>query len=90
MLFQPHLLQKLSPQYTERLAELADGLILTGGGDGSPAPAVSIAKTAFRFLNASFDPDTDYIYSLSTNSIPVQEDPDILSQMENVVKHIIG
>lgn len=65
-------------------------LVLTGGGDGSPAPAVGIAKTAFRFLNASFNPDTDYIYSLNTNSVPVREDPEIISRVENAVKHIIG
>ncbi len=65
-------------------------LILTGGGDGSPNPAVSIAKTAFHFLNASFDPALDFIQSLNTNSVSVQDDPDLDGQINLAVSHIIG
>ena len=65
-------------------------LILTGGGDGSPNPAVSIAKTAFHFLNASFDPALDCIQSLNTNSVSVQDDPDLAGQINLAVSHIIG
>lgn len=64
-------------------------LILTGGGDGAPDPAIGIAKTAFRFLNASFDPVTDYIHSLNTNTVPVQEDPDLIRQTETAIHHIL-
>ena len=63
-------------------------LILTGGGDGSPDPAISIAKTAFHFLNAHFDPDLDYIRSLSTNDIPVRDDPDLAGQIDTTIKHM--
>ena len=65
-------------------------LVLTGGGDGSPDPAVSIAKTAFRFLNAEFDPASDYIRSLSTNTVSVRDDPDLAGQIDNTLSHIIG
>ncbi len=65
-------------------------LILAGGGDGSPAPAISIAKTAFRFLNASFDPALDYIRSLHTNTVSVQDDPDLAGQIDVTIHHILG
>ena len=63
-------------------------LILTGGGDGSPNPAISIVKTAFHFLNADFDPASDYIHSLKTNTVPVRDDPDVNRQIENTIKHM--
>lgn len=64
-------------------------LILAGGGDGSPDPAISIAKTAFRLLNVSFDPETDYIRSLNTNHVPVQEDPELAVQTDAAIRHIM-
>ena len=65
-------------------------LILTGGGDGSPNPAISIAKTAFHFLNTSFDPALDCIQSLNTNSVSVQDDPDLAGQINLTTNHIFG
>ena len=65
-------------------------LILTGGGDGSPDPAINIAKTAFRFLNAGFDPALDYIRSLHTNKVSVQDDPELTGQIDVTTEHIIG
>ena len=65
-------------------------LVLAGGGDGSPDPAVRIAKTAFRFLNVQFDPERDYIRSLHTNDIPARQDPEIAGQAEAAVRHISG
>lgn len=64
-------------------------LILTGGGDGSPNPAIDIAKAAFRFLNASFDPALDYIRSLNTNSVSVQDDPDLAGQINRTINHMM-
>ncbi len=64
-------------------------LILTGGGDGSPDPAVSIVKTAFHFLNIHFDPDLDYIRSLNTNDIPVRDDPDLAGQIDTAIRHMM-
>ena len=65
-------------------------LILAGGGDGSPDPAINIAKAAFRFLNAEFDPASDYIRSLNTNTVSVQNDPDLAGQIDRTLRHIIG
>ena len=63
-------------------------LILTGGGDGSPDPAINIAKTVFHFLNIHFDPYLDYIHSLNTNDIPIQDDPALAGQIDTTIKHI--
>ena len=73
----------------ERMKPKKGLLVLTGGGDGSPGPAVGIAKTAFRFLNARFDPELDCIRSLSTNRLPVWEDPAVAGQIDTAVRHIL-
>ena len=65
-------------------------LILTGGGDGSPDPAISVAKTAFHFLNVIFDPEYDYVHSLHTNRIPAQSDPNAAAQIRRAVSHVLG
>ena len=65
-------------------------LILTGGGDGSPDPAINIAKTALRFLNTEFNPALDYIKSLNTNTASVQDDPDLARQIDITLSHIFG
>lgn len=64
-------------------------LILIGGGDGCPDPAINIAKTAFHFLNVHFDPDLDCIRSLNTNNIPVRDDPGLAGQIDTAIKHIM-
>ena len=64
-------------------------LILAGGGDGSPDPAIRVAKTAFRFLNARFEPETDLICSLKTNEVPVRNDPEIHGQVEKTDAHLL-
>ena len=65
-------------------------LILAGGGDGSPDPAINIAKAAFRFLNTEFNPALDYIRSLNTNTVSVQDDPDLAGQIDITLNHIMG
>lgn len=65
-------------------------LILTGGGDGSPKPAISVAQAAFKFLNVQFDPALDYIRSLNTNNVSVRDDQDLAGQIDITIKHIIG
>ncbi len=74
----------------KRLKPKKGVLILTGGGDGSPNPAISIAQTAFKFLNAQFDPALDYIRSLNTNNVSVQDDRDLVGQIDITIRHIIG
>lgn len=64
-------------------------LILVGGGDGSPDNAISISKRTFKKLNADFDAKKDYINSLNTNTIPAQEDKDLIKQINNTINHIM-
>ena len=63
-------------------------LILVGGGDGSPDNAINISMNTFKKLNADFDIERDYIYSLQTNSIPAKDDPNIDKLINNVIDHI--
>ena len=74
---------------SKRMKQKKGILILTGGGDGSPDPAISIAKTAFSFLNAQFDPAFDYIRSLNTNNVSVQDDRDLAGQTDIAINHTI-
>ena len=77
-------------QIPGRLKQKKGILVLAGGGDGSPDPAISIAKTAFRFLNAEFNPASDCIRSLNTNTVPVQDDPDLAGQIDIALSYILG
>lgn len=63
-------------------------LVLTGGGVGAPNHAIDSAKLIFEFLNADFDVEKDYIYSLNTNNIPASKDSNILLQIEKTINHI--
>ena len=60
-------------------------LVLSGGGTGEPKHALDTAKLVFKFLNADFDMEKDYIYSLHTNEIPAKED----KQIEEMIKKMI-
>ncbi len=73
-----------------RLKQKKGILILAGGGDGSPDPAINIAKAAFRFLNTEFDPTLDCISSLNTNTVSVQDDSNLAGQIDIAISHIIG
>ena len=59
-------------------------LVLAGGGSGEPRYALDMAKLVFKFLNADFDMEKDYIYSLHTNEIPAKED----KQIEEMIKNL--
>mgnify|MGYP001624099009 CR=1 FL=1 len=59
-------------------------LVLAGGGSGEPRHALDMAKLVFKFLNADFDMEKDYIYSLHTNEIPAKED----KQIEEMIKKL--
>ena len=59
-------------------------LVLAGGGTGEPKHALDTAKLVFKFLNADFDMEKDYIYSLHTNEIPAKED----KQIEEMIKKL--
>lgn len=57
---------------------------MVGGGTGEPKHALDTAKLVFKFLNADFDMEKDYIYSLHTNEIPAKED----KQIEEMIKKL--
>lgn len=64
-------------------------LVLTGGGaDGGPKHALEMAKLMFKFLNAKFDIEKNYIYSLNTNNIPACEDENLKKMIEEKIRAI--
>lgn len=52
-------------------------LIITGGGDGSPEPAIRRANIIFRHINAEL---VGTVVSLKTNEIPAKEDEMALAE----------
>lgn len=52
-------------------------LIITGGGDGSPEPAINRANIIFRQMNVE---SIGTVLSLHTNDIPAKEDVEALSR----------
>ena len=65
-------------------------LVLVGGGDGSPDNAINISMRTFKKLNADFNLEKDYIYSLNTNTVPAKEDKTIDKQIDNAINHILN
>ncbi len=59
-------------------------LVLTGGGNGEPKHALEMVDLIFKMLNAKFDMNKDYIYSLNTNNIPAKEDGQLKEMMEKI------
>ncbi len=59
-------------------------LVLVGGGSGKPKHALEMAQVMFKFLNAKFDMDKDYIYSLNTNTVPVLEDDNLKKMIKKI------
>ena len=62
-------------------------LVLTGGGNGGPEGAIEMAKKMFKYVNAEFNINTDYIYSLKTNDISAKDDKNLESLIENVLQN---
>ena len=65
-------------------------LVLVGGGSGAPTYALKFANILFKGLNVEFNINKNYIYSLNTDNIPVKDDDNLLLQIDNVIKSIIG
>ena len=59
-------------------------LVLTGGGSGKPKHALDTAKLIFKFLNADFNMEKDYIYSLNTNNISAKDDINVNKMIEKI------
>lgn len=56
-------------------------LIITGGGDGSPNPAISRANIIFKQINAEL---VGSILSLQTNDIPAKQDVNALKKAKEL------
>jgi len=61
-------------------------LILAGGGTGTPVYAINTAKLAFNYLNADFDEEKDYIYSLHTDKLLAKDDKEVLKQIDRTIE----
>lgn len=58
-----------------KLKEKNGVLIITGGGDGSPKPAITRANTIFKHINTKL---IGTVFSLKTNDIPSKDDKEAL------------
>lgn len=56
-------------------------LIITGGGDGSPEPAITRANIIFRHINTEL---IGTVFSLQTNDIPSKEDLEALGNAQDI------
>jgi hypothetical protein len=63
-------------------------LILTGGGSGKPDNAIDSAKIVFEILNAEFDINNNYIYSLNTNTVPAKDDKNVIDLIDKTIKSL--
>ena len=61
-------------------------LILTGGGSGKPDNAIDSAKIVFEILNAEFNINDNYIYSLNTNTIPAKDDKNLIKLIDKTIE----
>lgn len=61
-------------------------LMLAGGGVGAPDNAIDSAKIVFEILNADFNIDTDYIYSLNTDTVPAKDDENVIKLIDRTVE----
>lgn len=62
-------------------------LLLVGGGDGSPDPAIDLAKAMFRFMKAELAPE-NIVLSLSTNTLPANEDQNALRVVREIAQRL--
>lgn len=68
-----------------KLKEKNGVLIITGGGDGSPDPAIARANVFFRHINAK---PIGTVLSLQTNDIPSENDAKALSKAKEISLHL--
>lgn len=62
-----------------KLKEKKGLLIITGGGDGSPKPAISRANIIFKYINAKL---IGSVFSLNTNLKPSKEDVEAIEKLK--------
>lgn len=59
------------------------GIVLVGGGDGSPEPALAAARTLLKFMGAA---EARQALSLCTDSRPAREDGDALAKVREMAR----
>ena len=57
-------------------------------GNGSPRYAIEMARLIFKYLNADFDLENNYICSLNTDNIPVNQDEYLAKEVRTLIKKI--
>jgi len=62
------------------------GLILVGGGDGSPAPAINTAEWMFKKMNAQGHRE-HRAFSLKTDDIPAREDAEAIEKVLEIADY---
>lgn len=62
------------------------GILLVGGGDGGPEPALDTARTLLKFMGAR---ESRTALSLLTDSLPAREDPAALAQVEELARWLM-
>ncbi len=62
-------------------------LILVGGGDGGPEPAIHMAKWMFKHMKANLNEDNK-VFSLNTDKLPAKEDHDALMKISEIATRI--
>lgn len=75
---------KIEDKYKEKQGFL----VLVGGGSGEPKHALEMAKLTFKFLNAKFDINEDYAYSLNTDEVEAKDDEAVLAQINKIIAKI--
>lgn len=62
-------------------------VLLTGGGDGSPKPALELAQIFMRAMNAEY---LGWAGALHTDEIPAGNDEEALAQTRRLARKLIG
>ena len=62
-------------------------LILVGGGDGRPEPAINMTKWMFKHMKAHFD-ENNNVFSLNTDKLPAKEDQNALIKISEIAARI--
>ena len=80
-------LQVYAPQVnrglTKTLKAKNGGLIIVGGGNGTPSKAIDLANVIFRRVNATYT-DGDTIFSLKTDEVPASKDRIALAKVKQL------
>lgn len=62
-------------------------LVLTGDGTEQSRHVIEMVQLIFKFLNAKFNIEKNYIYSLNTNNVPACKDKNIRKLIEEKLKY---